>query len=646
MKYPFVRIAAAAPDLEVADCRYNALKIKEAMTEAAGLGVRILTLPELSVTGYSCGDLFFQSKLLDESIEALLDIAEHSKGMELFTAVGLPIKVGYLLFDCAAAIYEGEILGIVPKTYLPNNREFYEKRWFNSSAEASFSSVELLGKETPFGTDIIFDAGGSVKIGIEICEDLWSPIPPSSHLALQGACIILNPSASNEQAGKADYRRELVKSQSARTYSAYCYAGAGQQESTTDVVFGGHCMIAENGRVLAERRPFAEDTGMIFCDIDTEMLEKERFMNKNFRSPLEYLPDYTPVSFCLPKYMNDTVRYIDPRPFVPSDSGIRDRHCEEIFAIQTAGLRKRLSFSGSKTAVIGISGGLDSTLALLAAVKACDSAGLSRESIIGVTMPGFGTTDRTYTNAVKLIKYLGVSFREISIANACLGHFGDIGHDPDVHDVTYENSQARERTQILMDIANKERGLVVGTGDLSEIALGWSTYNGDHMSMYAINSGIPKTLIRSLVLWVSASGQVDTNVAEVLRDIVDTPVSPELLPPDKGGKIGQKTEELVGPYELHDFFLYNMVRYGFGPGRILLLAQTAFGSSYDRTEILKWLKVFYGRFFSQQFKRSCIPDGPKVGSVALSPRGDWRMPSDASAEIWLRELGELDKSDH
>lgn len=638
MKYPFVRIAAAAPELQVANCRYNAGRIKETMTEAVGLNVRILTLPELSITGYSCGDLFFQSALLESAMEALTDIAEHSRGMKLFTVVGLPIKSKHLLFDSAAAIYDGEILGIVPKTYLPNNREFYEKRWFNSSVDASIDSVEISGKRVPFGTDLIFIAGKSVKIGIEICEDLWNPIPPSSYLALQGASIILNPSASNELVGKADYRRELVKTQSARTYSAYCYSGAGPQESTTDVVFGGHCIISENGRVLAERLPFDENSGMIMHDIDTEILEKERLMNKNFSGILEDIPDYRTIAFSLSEYMDDTIRYIDPRPFVPSDRESRDRRCQEIFSIQTAGLRKRMSFSGSKTAVIGISGGLDSTLALLAAVGACDSAGLSRDSIIGVTMPGFGTTDRTYKNALKLIQSLRVSFREISITNACLGHFGDIGHNPDIHDVTYENSQARERTQVLMDIANKERGLVVGTGDLSEIALGWSTYNGDHMSMYAINSGIPKTLIPSLVLWVAESGQLDKDAAEVLRDIVDTPVSPELLPPEKDGKTGQKTEEIVGPYELHDFFLYNMIRYGFGPGRILLLAQTAFGNSYDRSEILKWLKVFYVRFFSQQFKRSCLPDGPKVGSVALSPRGDWRMPSDASAEIWLREL--------
>lgn len=642
MKYPFVRIAAASPKLEVANCQYNANEIKMILTDAANQGVNILTFPELSLTGYSCGDLFFQAMLLESAYEALIDIARHSKGLGLFTALGVPLKHNHKIFNCAVAIFEGQILGAVPKTYLPGNCEFYEKRWFNPADDAEESSIEICGEIIPFGTNIIFKADRDIKIAIEICEDLWSVIPPSSYHALQGANIILNLSASNELTGKSDYRRDLVKNQSARIYGAYCYAGAGPDESTTDVVYGGHCIICENGKVLAEKLPFEDSSPLIKCDIDAELLEMERLNNKNFTSYAE-TPRYQTIPFSLTSNLCDTLRYIDPKPFIPSNPDSRDKRCQEIFSIQTAGFRKRMTFSKAKTAVIGISGGLDSTLALLAIVKAFDQSGLSRDKIIGITMPGFGTTDRTYTNAVALIRSLGVTFKEIPIDKACLQHFSDIGHDPEIHDITYENSQARERTQILMDISNKENGIVVGTGDLSEIALGWSTYNGDHMSMYAINSGIPKTLIRSLVHWVASSGQVSKEAATILADIIDTPVSPELLPPAANGEIQQKTEELVGPYELHDFFLYYMVRYGFDPKRILTLALIAFKDLYNKSEILKWLKVFYRRFFTQQFKRSCMPDGPKVGSVALSPRGDWRMPSDASSDCWLRILDEISK---
>ena len=641
MKYPFVRVGVVPPGLQVAQCHYNAGEIKRAMTDAAGKGVRILTLPELSITGYTCGDLFFQSKLLESSSQALLDIVGHSKGLDLFTAVGLPMRVGHKLFNCAVGVCDGRILGVVPKTYLPNNRGFYEKRWFHSAVDTTDDEIDICGRRVPFGTDLIFKAGESIKIGIEICDDLWSPIPPSSFLAVHGANIILNLSASDELAGKSDYRRSLVTGQSARTYSVYCYAGAGASESSTDVVYSGHCLIAENGKILSESPVFGKEGEISFADVDTYMLEQERLMDKSFIDAISGRSRYRYIYFDLPSYAEETVRQIDPMPFVPSDIKTRDRYCEEIFSIQKAGLMKRISYSGSRTAVIGISGGLDSTLALLATVKTFDAAGLERNSIIGVTMPGFGTTGRTYVNAVKLIKSLGVRLLEIPIADACLQHFEDIGHDPEVHDVTYENTQARERTQILMDIANKEGGLVVGTGDLSEIALGWSTYNGDHMSMYAINSGIPKTLICSLVQWISSSGQVSPEAAEVLQDIIDTPVSPELLPPKQSGEIVQKTEEIVGPYELHDFFLNCVVRNGFGPRKILMLAELAFKDAYSKAELIKWMELFFRRFFSQQFKRSCMPDGPKVGSVALSPRGDWRMPSDASSDEWIGELEEL-----
>lgn len=641
MEYPFVRAAAASPKLQIADCTYNSGEIKRAMTEARTGGAAVLTFPELSITGYSCGDLFLQSRLLACALDALSDIASHSKGLNLLIAAGLPVKLGHSLYNCAAVVFDGRILGIVPKTYLPNYSEFYEKRWFSSSVQADSRYVEISGERIPFGSDLLFSGGEGVTIGVEVCEDLWSAIPPSSLMALGGANIILNLSASNELTGKADYRRELVKTQSARTYAAYCYAGAGTDESTTDVVYSGHCILSENGRILSELQPFSPSGGVVMCDIDTELLGKERLLNKSYHSLQVPLPDYRIITFPLPHGANDTLRYIDPKPFVPTDQASRDKRCQEIFNIQTAGLRKRLTFIGSKTAVIGISGGLDSTLALLAAVGTFDKAGMPRADIIGVTMPGFGTTDRTYSNAKELMRSLGISIREISIKQACLQHFSDIGHDPIIHDVTYENAQARERTQILMDISNKEKGLVVGTGDLSEIALGWSTYNGDHMSMYAINSGIPKTLIRSLVHWVASSRQVDKTASNVLMDIIDTPVSPELLPPCENGAIVQKTEEIVGPYELHDFFLFYMVRYGFAPSKILLLTQIAFGDTYSRADIIKWLELFYRRFFSQQFKRSCMPDGPKVGSVALSPRGDWRMPSDASASQWISDIQSL-----
>ena len=639
--YGFVRCASAVPKLRVADCKYNTGEIIKLISAAAQKDVELLVFPELCITGYTCSDLFFQSSLLTAAEESLSAIAEASRGKNIVAVVGLPINIGNSLYNCSVAIYDGDILGAVPKTYIPNYGEYYEKRWFKSGKGLK-GGIALCGQSVPIGTNLLFAAEGieNFTFGIEICEDLWAAIPPSSRLALAGAAIIVNTSASNELATKNEYRTSLVANQSARCICGYVYSSAGIGESTQDMVFSGHSLICENGSLLIEGDRFSLDSSLIMADIDTELLVNDRRKNTSFSEESYFDPEI--ISFGMyERNKDDLERFIRPQPFVPNDDRELNSRCSDIFNIQAAGLVKRISHTKAKSLVIGISGGLDSTLALLVAVKACDYLDMSRKSVIGVTMPGFGTTDRTYNNAISLMGALGVTIREIPIAKATTQHFSDIGHDPDVHDVTYENSQARERTQILMDLANKENGLVVGTGDLSELALGWATYNGDHMSMYGVNSGVPKTLVRMLIKWTVRFGSLDSITTKILKDILDTPVSPELLPPDENDNINQKTEDIVGPYELHDFFLYYVVRCGFTPAKIYFLAKNAFSGVYDETTILKWLKNFYRRFFAQQFKRSCLPDGPKVGTISLSPRGDWRMPSDASARLWLEELEKL-----
>ena len=639
--YGFVRCASAVPKLRVADCKYNTGEIIKLISAAAQKDVELLVFPELCITGYTCSDLFFQSSLLTAAEESLSAIAEASRGKNIVAVVGLPINIGNSLYNCSVAIYDGDILGAVPKTYIPNYGEYYEKRWFKSGKGLK-GGIALCGQSVPIGTNLLFAAEGieNFTFGIEICEDLWAAIPPSSRLALAGAAIIVNTSASNELATKNEYRTSLVANQSARCICGYVYSSAGIGESTQDMVFSGHSLICENGSLLIEGDRFSLDSSLIMADIDTELLVNDRRKNTSFSEGSSFDPEI--ISFGMyERNKDDLERFIRPQPFVPGDDRELNSRCSDIFNIQAAGLVKRISHTKAKSLVIGISGGLDSTLALLVAVKACDYLDMSRKSVIGVTMPGFGTTDRTYNNAISLMGALGVTIREIPIAKATTQHFSDIGHDPDVHDVTYENSQARERTQILMDLANKENGLVVGTGDLSELALGWATYNGDHMSMYGVNSGVPKTLVRMLIKWTVRFGSLDSITTKILKDILDTPVSPELLPPDENDNINQKTEDIVGPYELHDFFLYYVVRCGFTPAKIYFLAKNAFSGVYDEITILKWLKNFYRRFFAQQFKRSCLPDGPKVGTISLSPRGDWRMPSDASARLWLEELEKL-----
>ena len=639
--YGFVRCASAVPKLRVADCKYNTGEIIKLISAAAQKDVELLVFPELCITGYTCSDLFFQSSLLTAAEESLSAIAEASRGKNIVAVVGLPINIGNSLYNCSVAIYDGDILGAVPKTYIPNYGEYYEKRWFKSGKGLK-GGIALCGQSVPIGCNLLFAAEGieNFTFGIEICEDLWAAIPPSSRLALAGAAIIVNTSASNELATKNEYRTSLVANQSARCICGYVYSSAGIGESTQDMVFSGHSLICENGSLLIEGDRFSLDSSLIMADIDTELLVNDRRKNTSFSEGSSFDPEI--ISFGMyERNKDDLERFIRPQPFVPNDDRELNSRCSDIFNIQAAGLVKRISHTKAKSLVIGISGGLDSTLALLVAVKACDYLDMSHKSVIGVTMPGFGTTDRTYNNAISLMGALGVTIREIPIAKATTQHFSDIGHDPDVHDVTYENSQARERTQILMDLANKENGLVVGTGDLSELALGWATYNGDHLSMYGVNSGVPKTLVRMLIKWTVRFGSLDSITTKILKDILDTPVSPELLPPDENDNINQKTEDIVGPYELHDFFLYYVVRCGFTPAKIYFLAKNAFSGVYDETTILKWLKNFYRRFFAQQFKRSCLPDGPKVGTISLSPRGDWRMPSDASARLWLEELEKL-----
>lgn len=641
----FIRVASATPSIKVGFCNYNLEQIKQLIVTAINNKVSLINFPELCITGYTCNDLFFQKKLQKESISSLIELKKFSINKEIIIIVGAPIVVNNALYNCSCVISNGTILGLVPKTYLPTNNEFYEKRWFSSSMNLLDEDIIIDNEVVPIGTDLIFSHSelDEFKFGIEICEDLWSPLPPSSNLSLFGATIIINPSASNDLVGKSSYRKQLISQQSARTISAYVYSSSGFGESTTDVVFGGHCLIYENGVKLIENEKFQLESNYVIADIDLDRLAADRVKSTAYRDATLLVKDkiYREIFFDLNINEFDINRYIDPYPFVPSDISKRSKRCEEIFSIQTLGLAKRISHIGCNIVIIGISGGLDSTLALLVAVKTFDLLKLDRKNIIGVTMPGFGTTNRTYNNALSLINNLGATLKEISINNACIQHFEDIGHDSNKHDITYENSQARERTQILMDLANKENGIVVGTGDLSELALGWATYNGDHMSMYAVNTSIPKTLVRYLVDWV-ANTQMAENTKNILMDILDTPVSPELLPPDTAGNIAQKTEEVVGPYELHDFFLYYLIRFGFSPKKIYYLAERSFRGKYDKSIILLWLKTFYKRFFSQQFKRSCMPDGPKVGSINLSPRGDWRMPSDAAVNMWMDELNNIE----
>ncbi len=642
--YNFIRVGSAIPKCKLADCIYNKDKIIRILQQACEKQIQVLVFPELSITTYTCGDLFFQSSLLSSAKSGLYDIVKASQDIDIFAVVGLPLSIDNQLFNCAVAIYKGTILGVVPKSCLPNYGEFYEKRWFSSAKQLLSKELFLCGQKVPVGTDLIFSAEQIpyCKIGIEICEDLWSVIPPSSYQSLYGATILLNPSASNELATKYDYRKQLISQQSSRCIACYVYSSSGVGESTQDTIFSGHGLIYENGTLLKESQRFLKETQLIYTDIDLELLANDRMKNTTFTDTQSDLPSFREITFSMkPQNIDELERIIKSQPFIPENNEFLDKRCRDIFNIQTVGLARRIEHTHAKTVVVGISGGLDSTLALLVCAKACDYLGISRNHIIGITMPGFGTTDRTYQNALSLMSALGVQTREISIQKAALQHFEDIGHDISIHDVTYENTQARERTQILMDIANKESGFVVGTGDLSELALGWATYNGDHMSMYGVNAGVPKTLIRVLVRWIAEYGSLSQKANEILFDVLDTPVSPELLPPDEAGNINQKTEEIVGPYELHDFFLYYVVRFGFSPAKILFLAEQAFNGEYERATLLKWLKNFYYRFFTQQFKRSCLPDGPKVGTISLSPRGDWRMPSDAFNSIWLEEVEKL-----
>ncbi len=609
------------------------------MRQASDKGVQIIAFPEMSVTAYTCLDLFAQQTLLKNAEQALLKLVSDTADLNILTIAGAPLVTENRLINAAIAFQAGKILGVVPKTYIPNYKEFQEQRWFTSATELRDKTVSIGDRTYPLGSHLLFTAG-QVKVGIEICEDLWVPVPPSSLLAMEGANILVNISASNELIGKHHYLRSLICQQSARCMAGYVYASAGFGESSTDLVFAGNGIIAENGTLLEESPRFTMQEQLVISEIDIENLQNDRQVNTSFmHGTSTLLADETiTIPFVLSENSGQPVltRSVDPHPFTPSGDALKER-CEEIFQIQVAGLAKRIVHTHSRTAVVGISGGLDSTLALLVTVMTFDALNIPRNQILGITMPGFGTTDRTYTNACDLIRSLGVTLKEISIKDACLQHFKDISHNPSVHDVTYENSQARERTQILMDVANQENGLVIGTGDLSELALGWATYNGDHMSMYGVNGSIPKTLVRYLVEWV-AHNRVDEASRATLLDIVDTPISPELIPADENGNIKQKTEDLVGPYELHDFFLYHFLRFGSSPAKIYFLAQQAFGGSYDKETIRKWLHTFFRRFFQQQFKRSCLPDGPKVGSVSLSPRGDWRMPSDAMATLWLKEI--------
>ena len=642
MKDGFIKVAAATPVVRVADCIWNGEQTIQLIEEAEGKGVRVLVFPELGLTGYTCGDLFLQDTLLECAKKAMWRVAEATEGKDVFVFVGLPMQIKGKLYNVAAAIQNGELLGMVPKQYLPDHSEFSEGRYFQAG-KAEVADVFVDGLLVPFGQNLLFTCEEiGMTLAAEICEDLWAPISPSSFHALAGANVLVNLSASNEVVGKSIRRQEMVKNQSAGLLSAYIFACAGEGESTTDLVFVGHDIIAENGKILAESR-FA--TGLCITEIDVQKLRSERRRVGSFQA--REREDYTEICFSCPsaecgKQETELTRTVEKSPFVPQDETKRRNRAEEITMIQALGLKKRLQHTNCKSAVIGISGGLDSTLALLITCKAFDLLNIPRNGIISVTMPCFGTTDRTYQNALTLAKELGTTVREVPIAESVRKHFEDIGHEETKHDVTYENSQARERTQILMDIANQENGMVIGTGDLSELALGWATYNGDHMSMYGVNAAIPKTLVRYLVAYFAEEAK-DTTLATVLKDVLDTPVSPELLPPTDG-EISQKTEDLVGPYELHDFFMYYILRFGFAPAKVFRLAKYAFAGEYEDTVILHWLKTFYRRFFNQQFKRSCLPDGPKVGSVGVSPRGDLQLPSDACARIWLEELEMLNEN--
>ena len=660
MNYGFVKVASAIPSLKVADCTYNIQQIESLIAQAEGKGVEIIAFPELCISGYSCGDLFGQQLLLEKCEESLFKLLDFTRSLQIITIIGMPVMVDGLLMNCAVVVQGGKILGVVPKTFLPNYKEFYEQRWFAPSTATNNKQAHLCAQTIPIGRNLLFHTQ-KTTFGIEICEDLWAPIPPSSELAMNGAEIIFNLSASNELIGKNQYLLSLISQQSARCIAGYVYSSCGFGESTQDVVFAGNALIYENGTLIARSKRFSLEEQMVISEIDTERLLTERRHNTTFAENVRlnaqrstFNPQLATTDIqCQtvnPSYDFELTRWINPHPFVPGGKAL-DERCEEIFSIQTSALAKRIVHTGARSIVIGISGGLDSTLALLVCVKTMDLLQRPRKEVIGITMPGFGTTDRTYQNAMSLMKSLDITIKEISIKEACIRHFLDIGHDINNHDVTYENCQARERTQILMDVANQCNGFVIGTCDLSELALGWCTYNADHMSNYGVNCSIPKTLVKYLVKWVALTS-VDTASKATLLDIIETPISPELIPADIDGTILQKTEDLVGPYELHDFFLYHFLRLGFRPAKILYLAEQAFikqtypettelgmaVGTYTEETIQKWLRTFCRRFFTQQFKRSCLPDGPKVGSVSLSPRGDWRMPSDASSADWLADL--------
>lgn len=638
MNHGFVKVASAIPTVKVADCQYNVEQIESLIVQAEGHGVEIICLPELCLTAYTCQDLFQQQLLLEEAEMALIHLMNFTRSLDIISIVGLPVPYKGSLLNCAAVIQKGKILGMIPKTYLPNYKEFYEKRWFTSGIDVASGSLLICGQQVPLNQYILFRTP-SCTFGVEICEDVWAPIPPSCYMAMHGAEIIFNLSADNDLVGKYTYLQSLLAQQSARTISGYVFSSCGYGESTQDVVYSAKGLIYENGRLLAETPRHELTTQLLESEIDVERIRTERRINTTFATCATQSRKETVVIIDTERTETrefGLTRKINAYPFVPTGKDL-DERCKEIFSIQTEGLAKRISHTNAQTVVVGISGGLDSTLALLVCVKAFDRLDLSRRGIVGITMPGFGTTDRTYTNAVNLMKLLGITIREISIKDACIQHFKDLGHDMEKHDVTYENSQARERTQILMDAANQMNGLVVGTGDLSELALGWATYNGDHMSMYGVNASVPKTLVRHLVKWV-AEGIEDDSTRTILMDIIDTPISPELIPADEQGNITQKTEDLVGPYDLHDFFLYYTLRWGFRPQKVFFLAKEAFGTAYTDDVVKHWLKTFYRRFFAQQFKRSCLPDGPKVGSCSLSPRGDWRMPSDACSKLWLDKI--------
>ncbi len=639
MRQGFLRLAAVAPEVSVGNVGFNISKIKESLVRLDRLDVEIAVFPELSLTGYTCADLFHQQPLLTAAESGIEELVEFSRELRIDFAVGVPVSAGSAVYNCAAFIGGGSLKALVAKSFLPNYNEFYERRWFSTLPVDATVPMRFAGVDVTMGSRQVTDSHGTL-VGIEICEDLWVPRPPSTDMALRGAEIILNLSASNDLIGKYAYLKRLIEQQSGSLFCAYAYAGAGFGESSTDLIFDGKAMIAECGSMRKTSERFSINGVEAIADVDVEALRRDRIHTTSWADSCSVSNVRLPLSDDSDEVTDLKFREVDPRPFVP-DGPARDERCNDIFNMQSLGLSRRLDAIGCRQAVVGISGGLDSTLALLVTVEAFDRLGLGREGIVGVTMPGFGTTDRTHDNAVKLMEYLGISHREISIVPAVKQHFKDIGHDPSLHDVTYENAQARQRTYLLMDIANACGGIVIGTGDLSELALGWATYNGDHMSMYGVNSGVPKTLVRYLVEWYAVT-KASEPVGKVLADVLSTPVSPELLPPDENGDIAQKTEDVVGPYELHDFFLYYTLRYGFSPERIFLLASHAFSpDTYPTSVIKKWMRVFFRRFFAQQFKRSCLPDGPKIGSVCLSPRGDWRMPSDVSAAAWIASLDRM-----